>query len=192
MRYLLSLFTVVIFSSAVLGIEPMSENDLGGFALDSGNGLLQVYGPAAAGLRIEIEGQEEEPPKDDAVEKDGTRKAASNLKSIEERLTEEFTKSTENLELDPNLESLIKIRERVVGKAASFDTTSEIQYDKDKFKHDASFNDDGSVQHDRDIYVDLLKLENIGGDNLEDPSIIGSIYISDWTSEGSTTTQIRD
>ena len=186
------LFTILIVAlQTSFAVEPLSENDMGDLALDSGQNLLQLYGPTAAGLRIEALGEDEgqDQPDSEAVDETSIETANSTLKSIEEQLTEEFNKGRQDLTFDPNLEAIIKPVERVVGQAASFDTTSEIQYDKDKFKHEATFNADGTVQHDRNLQIDLLKFENIGGDDLDDPSTIGSIYISDWSSRGSTTTR---
>lgn len=171
-------------------VEPLSENDMGDLALDSGQNLLQLYGPTAAGLSIEAVGDSEEldnAAAEDSVDDTSIKTAASTLKSIEEQLTEEFNKDRQELNLDPNLDAIIKPIERVVGQATAFDTTSEIQYDKDKFKHEATFNADGTVQHDRNLQIDLLKFERLGTDDLNDPSL-GSIYISDWSSRGSTTT----
>ena len=182
---------MIATTSTSFAVEPLSEDDMGDLALDSGQNLLQMYGPTAAGLSFDvvgINGEQDNPVPEDTVDETSIKTAASNLKSIEEQLTEEFNKDRQALNLDPNLEAIIKPVERVVGQAASFDTTSEIRYDKDKFKHDATFNADGTVQHDRDLQIDLLKFENIGGDDLNDPSTIGSIYISDWSSRGSTTT----
>lgn len=193
MNKLYPLFTILIATASTsFAVEPLSEDDMGDLALDSGQNLLQLYGPTAAGLRIEAVGKDEsqsDAAQEDTVDETSLEAAASTLKSIEEQLTEEFNKDRQDLNLDPNLQAIIKPVERVVGQAAAFDTTSEIQYDKDKFKHDAKFNADGTVQHDRDLQIDLLKFENIGGDDLNDPSTIGSIYISDWSSRGSTTTR---
>ena len=195
MKKLYPLFIILIAATSTsFAVEPLSENDMGDLALDSGQNLLQLYGPTAAGLRIDAVGKDDleknTSPEDDTDET-SLGAAESTLKTIEEQLTDEFTKDRQDLNLDPKLQAIIKPVERVVGQAAYFDTTSEIQYDKNKFKHDATFNADGTVQHDRDLQIDLLKFENIGGDDLDDPSTIGSIYISDWTSEGGTTTRAR-
>lgn len=189
------LFTIMIAAVPTsFAVEPLSEDDMGDLALDSGQNILQMYGATAAGLRLEIEGNDNDQKRteqEEASNETSIETAKSTLKSIEEQLTEEFNNDRQDLTLDPNLQAIIKPVERVVGQATAFDTTSEIRYDKDKFKHDATFNPDGSVQHDRDLSIDLLKFENLSSDNLDDQSTIGSIYISDWTSEGSTTTQTR-
>ena len=179
------------FSFLAHAVEPLSENDMSDLALDSGSGLLQIYGPTAAGLRVEALGKNEEAPENESTDDTSIKSAESTIKSLEDQLTEEFQRERPDLEFDPNLQAIVKPNERVVGDAASFDTLSQIQYNKSNFKHEATFNSDGSVQHDRDLQIDLLKFENIGGDDLNDPSTIGSIYISDWTSQGSTTTQVR-
>ena len=171
-------------------VEPLSEDDMGDLSLDSGQNLLQMYGPTAAGLRIELESDvndQQKTEQEEASNKTNIETVNSTLKSIEEQLTEEFNKDRQELSFDPNLDAIIKPVERVVGQATAFDTTSEIQYDKDKFKHEATFNADGTVQHDRNLQIDLLKFERLGTDDLNDPSL-GSIYISDWSSKGSTTT----
>ncbi|KZZ58406.1 MAG: hypothetical protein MK096_04100 [Oleiphilaceae bacterium] len=192
MKYLYSTFTLLMsFSFFAYAVEPLSENDMSDLALDSGSGLLQIYGPTAAGLRVEALGKNEEPPENESTDDTSIKSAESTIKSLEDQLTEEFQRERPDLEFDPNLQAIVKPNERVVGDAASFDTLSQIQYNKSNFKHEATFNSDGSVQHDRDLQIDLLKFENIGGDDLNDPSTIGSIYISDWTSQGSTTTQVR-
>lgn len=192
MYKLYSLFIIMIAAlQTSFAVEPLSEGDMGDLALDSGQNLLQLYGPTAAGLQIEALGEDDADVELDSGSVDDTsiETASTTLKSIEEQLTEEFNKTRQDISFDPNLEAIIKPVERVVGQAAAFDTTSEIQYDKDKFKHEATFNADGTVQHDRNLQIDLLKFENIGGDDFDDPSTIGSIYISDWSSRGSTTTR---
>jgi hypothetical protein len=181
---------MIVIASTSFAVEPLSENDMGELSLDSGQNLLQMYGPTAAGLRIELESDvndEQKTKQEEASNKTSIETADSTLKSIEEQLTEEFNKDRQDLNLDPNLNAIIKPIERIVGQATAFDTTSEIQYDKDKFKHEATFNADGTVQHDRDLQIDLLKFDRLGTDDLNDPSF-GSLYISDWSSKGSTTT----
>lgn len=217
---MLKQLSICILAIALSGqskaVEPMTEDALSNFTLDSGDALsvLQLYGPTSAGLSIDGTSPEKElKPQplssssstssesnttDDAPNRssnavDGTsvETAATTLKNIEEKLIQEFKEEARSGPLDPNLQAIVKIEERIVGQAVAFDTTSEIRYNKSEFKHDAKFNADGSVQHDRNLKIDLLKFENIGGDDLDDSSTIGSIYISDWRSEGSTTTTAR-
>ena len=192
MYKLYSLFIIMIAAlQTSFAVEPLSEGDLGDLALDSGQNLLQLYGPTAAGLRIEALGEDEADVELDsgAVDETSIETASTTLKSIEEQLTEEFNKTRQDITFDPNLEAVLKPEERIVGSAEVFEQTSEIQYDKDKFKHDPTFNRDGTVQHDRDLQVDLLKFENIGTDDINESAKFGSIYISDWSSRGSTTTR---
>lgn len=195
MHYIYSTFTLLMcFSVLSHSVEPLSEADMSDLALESGVSLLNIYGATAAGIRVEAIGKEDdsETKEEDNNDDTGVKAARSTLKNIEEQITKDFQQEFNDSALDPQLTAIIKPVEQVVGNAAAFDTYSEIRYDKSKFKHEATFNADGSVQHDRDLQIDLLKFENIGGDDLDDPSTIGSIYISDWSSLGSTTTQMRE
>jgi len=195
MKRLYSTFILLMqISFFAHSVEPLSEKDMSDLALESGNSILKIYGATAAGIRVEAIGKEDDTETKDKEETDdtGVKAARSTLKNIEEQITKEFQQEFSTSALDPQLTAIIKPVEQVVGNAAAFDTYSEIRYNKENFKHEAKFNADGSVQHDRDLQIDLLKFENIGGDDLDDPSTIGSIYISDWTSQGSTTTQMRE
>lgn len=216
LKQLSTCILTIALSGHSFAVEPMTEDALSDFSLDSGDALsvLQLYGPTSAGLSIDGTGSNGEltpkpltassskspdkattdsAPKQssNAVDETSVKTAAITLQNIEEKLIQEFKEEARSGPLDPNLQAIVKIEERVVGQAAAFDTTSEIRYNKSQFKHDAKFNADGSVQHDRNLKIDLLKFENVGGDDLDDTSTIGSIYISDWRSEGSTTTTVR-
>jgi len=172
-------------------IEPMNEDALGGFSLDSGQSFLQVYGPTVSGIRVEAVGKEQAPPPTRTPDRTNEQSAKLSIKKIEEKLTESFQRSASERIIDPDLASLGNQDQKVVGRAATHDVSSEIRYDKKKFKHSPTFNDDGSVLHERSLHVDLLKFEDIGNNDPNDSSSFGDVFISDWSSIGSTRTQVK-
>jgi hypothetical protein len=189
----LTITTLLLCSSIGFAVEPMSEDALSDFALESGQSFIQIYGAPAAGLTVDIDENQANAAQDSKIETDDTtiESAAYSLKTIEEQITEQFKNA--NIEpVDPNLNAIVSSSEVIVGQANAFDQSSEITYRKKDFQHDAVFNPDGSVEHNRNLKIDLLKFENISNDDLNDNSTLGDIYISDWSSRGSTTTIIDE
>ena len=44
----------------------------------------------------------------------------------------------------------------------------------------------GGVAVSRDLLIDLLKIENLRGNNTDESRSAGSVYLSDWRSQGDT------
>ena len=72
------------------------------------------------------------------------------------------------------------------GNASVFSTNSEINYKTNNVNRDMQALDDGEIIVSRDLQIDLLKLENLRGDNREGNRSAGNIYLSDWNSRGDT------
>ncbi len=187
----LAIFMVGLSAHAV---EPMSEEAMGSMALESGQNFTQIYGPTSAGLSVDTEssGALEGATKTSTNETDDTAILATkqSISDLEKQLINEFETAKANGDFDLGQAEIIKSGSLVVGQAGAFDTTSEIRYKDGAYKHDATFNQDGSVKHTRDLQIDMLKFENLSSDNLND-NTFGSIYISDWSSRGSNTTTER-
>jgi len=186
----LLLFWAACFSSAVLSVQPMSEADLDGVSFDSGQNLLNIYGKPAAGLR-------DDTPDSTSDEASGlTRKShqesdeAQPLASQELRSLEDEGKTPNPVELstlDPQtLSEAIAASVETIGAASAFTTDSEIRYKRQNVHHEMSPIENGGVSVARDLSIDLLKLENLRGDDYDVERSAGSIYLSNWRSQGET------
>ena len=181
--YVAALIGIFSLSSASLAVEPMSDEDMGDFALASGQSFLQVYGPSSAGLSIDTP--------NDSGDVDDTSLASSSKviedldqDSLEIKTSEPQGNTPDADTIDGAIESGIV----TVGNAQVEETTSEISYKQVDFKREAIFNTDGSVIQTRDLQIDRLEFQNI---TIDDNPSLGNVYISDWSSQGQTTTQGR-
>lgn len=181
-----------MISAPLHAVEPMSEEAMGSMALESGQDFIQIYGPTSAGLTIDIDDESDSKKTSASESADDTAIAATKqtIADLEKQLIEEFETAKASGDTDIGQAALLKGDSIIVGQAGAFDTTSEISYKDGAFKHDAKFNKDGSVEHTRNLQVDMLKFENLSSDAANDNSF-GSIYISDWSSRGTNTTTER-
>jgi len=181
--YIAALIGFFSLSGASLAVEPMSDEDMGDFALASGQSFLQVYGPSSAGLSIDTP--------NDSGDVDDTSLASSS-KVIED--LDQDSLEIKTIELNPNVPDEETVNDVIesgiitVGNAQVEDTTSQISYRNVDFNREAIFNKDGSVIQTRDLQIDRLEFQNI---TIDDNPSLGNVYISDWSSQGRTTTQGR-
>ena len=182
-KHIAALIGIFSLSSVGWAVEPMSDEDMGDFALASGQSFLQVYGPSSAGLSIDTPNE--------SGDVDDTRLTSSSKviedldqDSLEARPITPQGNSPDAETVDAAIESGIV----TVGNAQVEDTTSEISYKQVDFKREAIFNTDGSVIQTRDLQIDRLEFQNI---TIDDNPSLGNVYISDWSSQGQTTTQGR-
>ncbi len=172
---------LISFASLSMAVQPMSESDMDGVAFDSGQNLLNIYGSPEAGLRD-----------DDLVDtKHQESKEALPVASLEVKsLEDNASKGGDGVEIsnaDPvAYNEAISASEEVLGTASAFTTDSEIRYKKQSVHHESTPIENGGVSVVRDLAIDQLKLENLRGDNYEQERSAGSIYISNWRSQGET------
>ncbi len=172
---------------------------MGNVSLDAGINVLNVYGQSAAGLTIDSEeasrsGQASPLKKLDSTQEDDTSKAQATV------ALQKISESHEDQKLNPVTTSTVEaeaLAEAVeesdikVGNASAFTTNSEITYKKNNFTHQSRPNNDGSVTLTRDLYVEQLRIENLGGDHYDQNRTVGDIILSDWRSRGDTTVTPR-
>ena len=194
-RTLLLMLGAIAFSINTHAVEPLSEEDMSDFALDSGLNLLNIYGPTAAGLRDDVDGSSTIVSEYEIVEAAPTGEDKQ-LEAAEETVKERI-EDNENLSANrpivtdaPDLtfeeaERAIVESETTLGNAELFDTSSEIRYRTSQFRHSADVRGNNDVIQSRDLQIDRLSLENLRSDDINDNSL-GNIYLSDWQSRGNT------
>tara|TARA_R110001599_G_scaffold34796_6_gene111079 strand:+ start:3043 stop:3678 length:636 start_codon:yes stop_codon:yes gene_type:complete len=188
-----SCFLVFVLPYPALAVQPMSEADLEFVSATTGSNILNIFGASQAGLKIDGSMSEDTEVSSVSLntenfnEGEATKPAALNkLRTIEE----------DNLQIPNNISELVlskdtqnivlKINEQTTGSASVFTTSSEINYKTSNVHHEMRNIEGGGVAVSRDLQIDLLKLENLRGDHMDESRSAGSIYISDWRSQGDT------
>lgn len=166
----------------------MDESDMGDVSGVAGPNVLNVYGASAGGLM-----QESEEP-DDLVESlnewgfnEGKKTQVFADKEISK--IERTSDSNINLAGQTNLDDTPLTIERdstIEGGTQAFNTSSAINYKKSNFHHETRQLKGNSIAISRDLHIDLLKIENLGGDDFQTERSAGSIYMSNWSSQGDT------
>ena len=192
----------------------MTEGDLDNVSAEAGLNLLNIFGAPAAGLTDDapfdgggLEGDKEvennfqvSPRNQLDTEEDNTRKTAeSELIDIEsDQLHVEVLINTPILSLD-EVDNSLKAAEVTFSQASALagrdpddTTTSQLHYQNKNYHHELEILGPNEIISTRDVVVDLLTLENLRGDHFSDPTSYGSIYISDFRSQGSTHTRVHD
>ncbi|GEM_PF-1488223 len=176
-------------SSMVSAVQPLTEADMDNVSAEIGQNILDIFGPAAAGLEDDIDPSEGSTESADTSNKDAADVA---LKDEERRTAETGSEQVITFDSFEDAQTAIEENTQTIGTASAFKTSSEIQYKTKGFSHKADFLGDGSVVHTRDLKIDLLKLENLRGDYNDGDRTVGNIYLSNWESRGSTRMQERD
>jgi len=196
---------------AAESMTEMTESDLDNISAEAGFSLLNIFGAPAAGLTDDAPFDEQEGDKETTSdfqissgnrldeEENNTRKTAEDkLGDIEsDQLEAEVHINTPILSFNEVLGSLKASEETIikasalVGRDQDDTTTNELQYQNQDYHHGLEVLGKNEVINTRDLQIDLLKLENLRGDHFDDSRSVGSIYISDWHSQGSTHTQLR-
>lgn len=176
-------------SSMVSAVQPLTEADMDNVSAEIGQNILDIFGPAAAGLEDDIDPSEGSTESADTSNKDAADVA---LKDEERRTAETGSEQAITFDSFEEAQTAIEQNTQTIGTASAFKTSSEIQYKTKNFSHKADFLGDGSVVHTRDLKIDLLKLENLRGDYNDGDRTVGNIYLSNWESRGSTRMQERD
>lgn len=191
------LITLSLISINIQAAKPMTEDDLGSVSAEAGDNILNLLGAPAAGLTIDHAD----------TNSDGNTAASSSEQYDtynEGETTKDFAieeiKSLENVSINqPNafpdhdvdisaFEEAIYASKQTIRIATSLDfSNSEIRYlDKD-MHHNLTVISENNINISRDLQIDLLKVDKLN--TSEDGPSAGSIYLSDWRSQG--TTRIR-
>jgi len=183
----------IVCTTTVNAVQPMSESDLEFVSATTGSNILNIFGASQAGLKIDDTETQEIPSSSAKLETEKYQEgeatnpiAQKELNAIEEGKLQksntipEFTipQETEN--------SLIKSNLQTTGNASVFSTSSEIKYKTTNVHHEMKTIENGGVSVSRDLQIDLLKLENLSGDQIDNSRSAGSIYLSNWNSQGDT------
>tara|TARA_R110001592_G_scaffold178865_1_gene420133 strand:- start:1462 stop:2097 length:636 start_codon:yes stop_codon:yes gene_type:complete len=182
----------VLLSAQVLAVQPMSESDLEVVSATTGSNILNIFGASQAGLKVDGYDSEDKvssPAKLEAEsfdEGEATKPIALNaLRAIED---DNFhTPNNKDLAISKASQfTILKINEQTTGSTSLFTTSSEINYKTSNVHHEMREIRNGGVAVSRDLQIDSLKIENLRGNYLDESRSAGSIYISDWRSQGDT------
>lgn len=190
----LSAMTMLSFSA--LAVQPMSESDLEIVSITTGNNILNIFGVSQAGLKVENKtnslnnssiGTRIELEPENYAEGEATNPIALNeLRTIEEDSVQNILQPQQALISNNSQRTVVNLNKSTQGNASVFSTNSEINYKTNNVNRDMQELDDGEIIVSRDLQIDLLKLENLRGDNREGNRSAGNIYLSDWNSRGDT------
>lgn len=200
------LLTLSTFSFFVYSAKPMSENDLGNVSAVTGDNIINLLGSPSAGLRDDNAdltfNSEDDLDLDFSTENpDASNDVFETVKASED-LTEEELKalyedshrtSIDNIgAVDTSVyDEAIAAAKQTVGKADSFSASrSEIIYLDKNVHHDMTKLNNNSVIVTRDLYIDLLTIDKLS--TTANGTSAGSIYLSDWRSQGTSKIVIND
>ena len=181
-----------MLSFSAQAVQPMSESDLEVVSATTGDNILNIFGASQAGLRVDEDYNllgtstvELEP--ENNTEGEATNPIAfSKLRTIEEDNFQNIPQAQQALISNKSKNALLKLSESTKGNTSVFATNSEINYKTSNVHHDTRAIENGGVAISRDLKIDLLKLENLSGDNLNSGRSAGNIYLSNWSTRGDT------
>ncbi|MFT6028942.1 MAG: hypothetical protein ACI8O8_000673 [Oleiphilaceae bacterium] len=187
------LLASIFLSFPTFAVQPMSESDLEIVSATTGSNILNIFGASQAGLKIDDSGLGNTESKSIILnterfnEGEATKPVALNsLRSIEVDNLKTPNNYTDFTISNDAQKTVLKINEQTSGNASAFNTSSEINYKTSNVHHDMRYIENGGVAVSRDMQIDLLKIENLRGDSLDDGRSAGSIFLSDWRSQGDT------
>jgi hypothetical protein len=187
------LLASIFLSFPAFAVQPMSESDLEVVSATTGSNILNIFGASQAGLKIDDSGlgnTESTSVKLNTErfnEGEATKPVALNtLRSIDvDNLKTPNSYADFTISNDAQ-KTVLNINKQTTGSASAFTTSSEINYKTSNVHHDMRKIENGGVAVSRDMQIDLLKIENLRGDHSDESRSAGSIYLSDWRSQGDT------
>ena len=196
-----SIFTTTTFVSLVAlslvslnlhAARAMTEDDLGNVSAETGSNILNLFGAPAADLTIEQSETATASEQHDIYKEGETTEvfAVEEIKSLENKSINNTSESSvQDLDISA-FEEAIYANKQTVGIATSLDySNSEIKYFNKNMHHDLTINTDNNIETTRDLYIDLLTIDKLN--TTKDGPSAGSIYLSNWRSQGTTTIQSR-
>lgn len=172
--------------------KPMTETDLGDVSAETGSNILNLLGAPAAGLTIE-QGDAEDYASSISSEQQKTYKegettaifAIEEIKSLEK---DSMIHTGKEPDLDVDIsafEEAIYASKQTIGIATSLDfSNSEIKYFDKDVHHDLTIISDNNIKVTRDLKIEQLSIDELK--TTDNGPSAGSIYLSDWISQGST------
>lgn len=199
-----TLISLSLISLNIYAAKPMTEDDLGSVSAETGNNILNLLGAPAAGLTIDISNDSPSSSNtkfSNLTASEATSTPAQYDTTHEGETTNDFAieeiKSLENSSdfsqnLAPNndvdisaFEEAIYASKQTIGVANSLEfSNSEIRYFDKDVHHNLTILSDNKVTISRDLQIDLLKVDKLN--TTKDGPSAGSIYLSDWRSQGTT------
>lgn len=196
-----SIFTTTTFVSLVAlslvslnlhAARAMTEDDLGNVSAETGSNILNLFGAPAADLTIEQSETATASEQHDIYKEGETTEvfAVEEIKSLENKSINNTSESSvQDLDISA-FEEAIYANKQTVGIATSLDySNSEIKYFNKNMHHDLTINTDNNIETTRDLYIDLLTIDKLN--TTKDGPSAGSIYLSNWRSQGTTSIQSR-
>lgn len=191
---ILMLSTISAYAHSV---QPMTESDLEIVSATTGDNILNIFGASQAGLKIDSD-QKVEPGSANLDSQSNAHlgkeqfqegESVKAIAAIELRDIEQKTSTNKQINTAERIEqsvqnSAVLSGESTTKSSSAYSTNSEINYKTANFKHQMRELENG-VAVQRDLQIDLLKLENLKGAHYDERSA-GSIYLSDWQSRGDT------
>jgi len=192
-------FILSVLSGFAYSVQPMTESDLEIVSATTGDNILNIFGASEAGLRVDSNKQVEpgsatlNPENSTPLNKEQFQEgenaasiAASEIRELEQNSRQTKTIIPSSI-IGQDVQQAAMLSGESTSKASSaYSTESEINYKTANFKHQMRELDNGGVAVTRDLQIDLLKLENLKGAHFDESRSAGSIYLSDWRSQGDT------
>lgn len=192
--YLWQLTAIIAFSAQtglVHAVQPMTETDLEIVSAITGDNILNIFGASQAGLTVDTDKNSitSQPTLKTEKYQAGETTSKKLMHQIQQssELPAYTMESTSNTLPDASgVSTLLKSNEYSTKSSDLNTTSSEINYQSSNFKKERRSLENGGVGITRDLQIDLLKLENLRGDQTDESRNAGSIYLSDWHSRGDT------
>jgi hypothetical protein len=183
-----SLISLSLITSSIEAAKPMTENDLGGVSAETGDNILNLLGAPAAGLTIDQDYTSSPLDEQHDTYQEGETTEVFAIEEIKSLENNDINKTAQPSEQDVNIgdfEEAIYASKQTIGIATSLDfSNSEIRYFNKNFHHDATIITNNNIETTRDLYIELLSVDKLN--TSEDGPSAGSIYLSDWRSQGTT------
>jgi len=180
--------TFSIISFYAYSARPLSESDLDNVSAVTGDNILNLFGAPAAGLTSDDNAELTLPGKDDDIEEAKANETAVNeeLKSLDEKNDDpSLLPDSDSIDISAYEEAINASKETVGTASTSHASSSEIRYLDKNVHHEMTPLNTNSVKVVRDMFIDRLTIDDLRTNREGDSA--GSIYLSDWRSQGSAT-----
>ncbi|MFT5718332.1 MAG: hypothetical protein ACI9T7_002539 [Oleiphilaceae bacterium] len=185
---LVSLITLSLITSNIEAAKPMTEDDLGGVSAETGDNILNIFGAPAAGLTIDQDYTSTSPSEQQDTYQEGDTTEVFALEEIKSLENSSINQTIEPLVQDVDIsvfEEAIYASKQTVGTANLLDfSSSEIRYFDKDVHHKLTIISNNNIETTRDLYIDLLTVKELN--TTEGGPSAGSIFLSDWRSQGKT------
>jgi len=188
-----SLITLSLVSLNIQAAKPMTEDDLGNVSAETGDNILNILGAPAAGLTIDQTDDTSSSSGEYSTYQEGETTQVFAAKEIKSLVNDSISHTNDVLEQEVDIsafEEAIYASKQTIGIATSRDySNSEIRYFDKDVHHELTIISNNNIETTRDLYIDLLSIDQLN--TSKDGPSAGSIYLSDWRSQGTTTVKSR-